>query len=172
MKNMIEQVTNLERETVKYVPKSYFDRVFYRLASYAALYDDDEGEKEALELEEIKRNAYDHIIEKPVIPDDPIEEATSKKMDLEVCPYCGGTMTLKLVDPSLIGPRGYSGLKYSSRVEDVSYVCPDCGARSPWIGINLSLIDHDKVKEKIADAIDNVIEDRNWEDRNWEEDCE
>ena len=163
---MIEQVTNLERETVKYVPKSYFDRVFYRLASYAAMYDD-EGEKEALELEEIKRNAYDNIVEKPVIPDDPVEEVTSKKMNLEVCPYCGGTMTLKLIDPSLSRVRGYSTVRNSFRLEDVSYVCPECGARSPWIGINLSLIDHDKVKEKIADAIDNVIEDRNWE-----EDCE
>lgn len=161
MKNKIEQVTNLERETVKYVPKSCFDSLYYKI-KYLDETDDDTlnlfSEDERNRIEVIKSIADANEIEKPIIPDDPVEEA--KQQELDICPYCGSKMILKLID---YDPPGYTSIRNRSR-EDLAYVCKNCGSRSPWVHITANIIDENKFAASIKRLIDDIKEDMAAED--------
>ena len=99
MKNFVEQVTNLERETTQYVPKNYFDALYF-LYMNDLLYDDsddsDDGDDSRVRADIIKDNVFRSILEKPNIPDDEVSE----KKPVNICPYCGEHMTINLESPS------------------------------------------------------------------------
>ena len=161
MKNQIEQVTNLERETVKYVPKSCFDSLYYKIkyldeSEYDTLNLFSEDERNRIEV--IKGIADANEIEKPIIPDDPVEVA--KEMELNICPYCGSKMILKIIDYDV--PVNTSIRNRS--LENLAYVCKNCGSRSPWVHITTNVIDENKFSASVKRLIDDIKEDMAAED--------
>ena len=158
MKNKIEQVTNLERETRKYVPRSCFDSLYYKIKYYEEteeyLFCDDVRNQ----IEVIKAIADADEIEKPIIPDDPVEEP--KRQEVDICPYCGSKMVLKLTNGD---SSNYSSIRNRGR-EDLVYVCSRCGSRSPWVGMSIAVIDKNKFDTCLEKFIDSVKEDIESED--------
>ena len=149
-KNFIEKVTNLEREKVKYVPKKLFDDVLEQLETVYTINDDVEGltDVEGYVYSMIKA-ADENTKEIPIIEDD------DKKLDISICPYCGGKMFLRFSDNDRRANRtpykSYSPIRGG---DSIHYKCCYCGAASPNIYLKISLMNEDEVKKDIQKEIE------------------
>lgn len=148
-KNFIEKVTNLEREKVKYVPKKLFERSMARLESMLNA-DDNREELEWVHKLQMKAESEEKEIYSI--------ETDDKKLDISICPYCGGKMFLSFSDNdrrvSRTPYKGYSPIRGG---DSVRYKCGYCGAASPNTFLRVSLLDGNEVKKDIQKEIEGAI---------------
>ena len=153
-KNFIEKVTNLEREKIKYVPASFLNEALNTLWNNASAHDLDNEEENEIDsyINELKAKADAESKMLPLIEDD------DKKLDISICPYCGGKMLLSFSDNdrrvSRTPYRGYSPIHAG---DSVHYKCEYCGASSPNIHLRLSLLDENRIKAELQREIEGAI---------------
>lgn len=173
MKNFIEQVTNLERETTQYVPKRCFDALYFLYMNDLTYDDSDDSDGSRVRADMIKDDAFRNILEKPNIPDDEVSE----KKPVNICPYCGEHMTIDLESPSsdlqTTRYNRYSGGRIVSRYNGlyIRYRCYRCGSISPFITLTPRLVDKYAFEKELESRIQGFIEDReiDEEEKAWEE---
>lgn len=166
-KNYIESVTNLQRATVKYVPKDLLDSALRLLNDTLSLYSSEDGDDERIRNSILKRlkEAEEKTVDLYVL--DTINGENSKptiKRPINVCPYCGNTMDLRWTYGSIVGRR----MSYDQK--KVHFVCERCEAASPEVFLDLHMINEDEIAKSIGRAIDNAIWYRENEEEDEEED--
>lgn len=135
-KNYIEKVTNLERATVEYVPKKWFNELEDMYKSHLEF---DEWDEKVINdaLVGIRENAAKDTIKLYQL-DVADRKSVSIKPPLNVCPYCGKTMKLSWAH---------------SIPNRVAYECTVCGALSPSVFLSLRMLDEDIVAKEIWSSI-------------------
>lgn len=158
-KNYIEQVTNLEREKEKYIPKRLFDHLisdYQAEHSFEGLEEDAEFDNKIFTMiEQAEKESRElFVLEEP-----------EKKNDLETCLYCGGWMTPEFTDN---GYRGYSS--FGRRMNLIHFRCAYCGATSPTTVLRINLLNNEAVKKDILRNIEAAKREvKEEEEGNYEE---
>ena len=144
MKNYIERVTNLERTKEPYIPKKIVDDMIENLEPYF------DGEDPFL-TDEIK--FYSEAIKDKQIDVytlDTMTKTTQRPMD--ICPYCECKM-----HPKLDTSKDYNQFRnYYRPMNYVVFECEMCGAKSPKLYFNNSMLDKVEISKQIEDMLTNM----------------
>ena len=148
-KSYIERVTNLERATVEYVPKKWFNEMEDRYRSQLEF-----NEWEEKDINGILADIHESVAKDTVklyqldVAD---RKYVSIKPPLNVCPYCGEKMKLSWADSTLRIDMG----------NRVAYKCFVCGALSPSVFATLRMLNEDIVAKEIWNSIESSIIETN-----------
>lgn len=138
-KNYIEKVTNLERTTVEYVPKKWFNEMEDRYRSQLSF-----NEWEERDINKVLADIHESVAKDTIklyqldVAD---RKSVSIKPPLNVCPYCGEKMKLSWVNDN-----------YRSGI--IAFVCTCCGAQSPSVYMAIRMLDEDIVAKEIWKRIE------------------
>lgn len=163
-RNFIEQVTNLEREKEKYVPKRLFDHLisdYQAEHSFEGLEEDAEFDNKIFTMiEQAEKESRElFVLEEP-----------EKKNDLETCLYCGGWMTPEFTDNGYRSSyRGYSSFGKRINGDLIHFRCAYCGATSPTTVLRTNLLNNEAVKKDILRNIETAKREVKEEEGNYEE---
>jgi len=153
-KNYVEQVTNLERVKEKYIPASFLNEALDTLWNNASAHDLDNEEENEIDsyINELKAKADAESKMLYTIDND------DKKLDISICPYCGGKMFLSFSENDRrVNRTPYKGYSSIRGGDTVQYKCGYCGASSPNTFLRVSLLDGNEVKKNIQKEIEGAI---------------
>ena len=149
MKNYIERVTNLERTKEEYVPRKLFNELYEKWSEAMEKI----SELEDSDIEKIKtqldfaESATKQAIK--VYTLDAMTKTTQRPMD--ICPYCECKM-----HPKLDNSKDYQFRNYYRPMNYVVFECEMCGAKSPKLYFNNSMLDKVEISKQIEDMLTNM----------------